>query len=654
MAKTKAAKASGPCGVRPPTPSTAPVACPSTPLPQPAPSTPLPELAPSTPLPEQPEEPSRKRKNPRPSLITPYFKAIGSTKQYPEGALRCLECQRLKVIFDLSDQKGSTSHLHKHFKAKHLALYVELFPDEKDATLQPTIRAFAVNGTSVGFNLDDFYDLLIRWVVYEDIPFRALESTHLQNVMSYLNHRAVLPHHVTVSRKIDAMYNRLQPQVRALLHAVTSKLSATTDLWTSPNKHAFSCVTIHWIDDNWTLRSCILGFEPVIGSYTSEAIYTSFAGLLASKEWELDMDCIFGVTLDNAKTNIKFLDLLHARRRFDTRNGFRCLAHVLNIVCQTLLEHKEVKDAAERVRAIGRYVAQNGSAQRMQQWLHICKKHLRLDCPTRWSSTRDMLSLAVEMRDLIPIWRTELKDPKDRANTEITDAGWEKVELVLELLEPFAKATNLATQDSQPISFVLPLYNTVYYDLKKKLEHPKFASFYDAMHAALAKIEEYYKLTTEVLSVATVLDPRANMYFFTTHAVRCGYISAADAQDSLTSELGPYLSGPVVVREETPVEDDMLGICQGGTNPHDEFALYSREMQQPRDQNPLDWWKCNHKKYPGLAKAARDHLAARCTSAPSERAFSLGRQLVSEFRRQLSADTIKKCMLIQSWMDLIK
>jgi len=55
-----------------------------------------------------------------------------------------------------------------------------------------------------------------------------------------------------------------------------------------------------------------------------------------------------------------------------------------------------------------------------------------------------------------------------------------------------------------------------------------------------------------------------------------------------------------------------------------------------------------------LAKAARDYLGARSTSASAERVFSGGRQLVSEFRHQLSSDKIRKCMLLRSWIDSLK
>jgi len=58
-------------------------------------------------------------------------------------------------------------------------------------------------------------------------------------------------------------------------------------------------------------------------------------------------------------------------------------------------------------------------------------------------------------------------------------------------------------------------------------------------------------------------------------------------------------------------------------------------------------------RYPKLSKAARNYLAGRCTSADSERVFSAGRRLVTEFRHNLSAMTIKKCMLLKSWVTVL-
>lgn len=324
-------------------------------------------------------------------------------------------------------------------------------------------------------------------------------------------------------------------------------------------------------------------------------------------------------------------------------------------MCNSFLDTPEVKQVCEIVRKISRYVGAQGSAQRMQSWLHVCGKYLPLDSRTRWSSTRDMLKIAVDLRDKIPTWRRGLPSAKDRSDLEITEAQWDKVILLLELLEPFAKATAIANQMEQPISFVLPLYNVMYNELMKKAVDLRYVDFAPAIASGMYVLNEYYGYTTDTLTAATVLDPRANLYFFDTYWQRCGYESVADVEDRVREVLAPYLVS-VEAADQAPNSDpdDMLGAPTAVTGPRDELFLYRREPQLPRGEDPLLWWKVNGSRYPGLAKAARDFLTARCTSAPSERAFSLGRQLISEFRHQLSADTIKKLMLLQSWMAVLE
>jgi len=64
----------------------------------------------------------------------------------------------------------------------------------------------------------------------------------------------------------------------------------------------------------------------------------------------------------------------------------------------------------------------------------------------------------------------------------------------------------------------------------------------------------------------------------------------------------------------------------------------------------LGWWKEFARKYPRLARIARDYLAIPATSAPAERVFSGGADLVSKKRGSLSEDAIRACMCLNSWL----
>ena len=62
-----------------------------------------------------------------------------------------------------------------------------------------------------------------------------------------------------------------------------------------------------------------------------------------------------------------------------------------------------------------------------------------------------------------------------------------------------------------------------------------------------------------------------------------------------------------------------------------------------------DYWRVHSTRFPNLSRMARDYLAIPGTSTPSERAFSAGRQLITDFRCSLKAETITACMLLKDW-----
>ena len=62
--------------------------------------------------------------------------------------------------------------------------------------------------------------------------------------------------------------------------ALDSKVSFTTDCWTSPNNIAFMGVTAHFIDQDWQLQEYTLAFKPLTGSHSCSNLHKAFVAIL--------------------------------------------------------------------------------------------------------------------------------------------------------------------------------------------------------------------------------------------------------------------------------------------------------------------------------------------------------------------------------------
>jgi hypothetical protein len=82
----------------------------------------------------------------------------------------------------------------------------------------------------------------------------------------------------------------------------------------------------------------------------------------------------------------------------------------------------------------------------------------------------------------------------------------------------------------------------------------------------------------------------------------------------------------------------------------DELEEYLAAPPAKSKTDVLQWWKANATMYPCLAAMARDYLAIPATSAPVERVFSGGTDLVQPKRGSLSEDAIQACMCLKSWL----
>jgi hypothetical protein len=85
--------------------------------------------------------------------------------------------------------------------------------------------------------------------------------------------------------------NRLELFFRAIFEYQNNKVSITSDIWTA-GKHGFgySCVTGHWIDDQWVLQKMILSFRVLDSPYTANIISKSIIEVLQEYNLKKDMD----------------------------------------------------------------------------------------------------------------------------------------------------------------------------------------------------------------------------------------------------------------------------------------------------------------------------------------------------------------------------
>lgn len=140
-------------------------------------------------------------------------------------------------------------------------------------------------------------------------------------------------------------------------------MSFTTDMWTSKSRKPFIGVTGHWIDPEWKLQSCVLGFKEAPGRHQGTNICEAFVSII--DEYGLfekvnpsrshvcvdsHSHCLFNifqigwVTGDNASNNMTFLRELESVGNIRGINlpadavYIRCLAHIVNLVSRSCLE----------------------------------------------------------------------------------------------------------------------------------------------------------------------------------------------------------------------------------------------------------------------------------------------------------------------------
>ncbi|CAL5322271.1 unnamed protein product [Camellia sinensis] len=495
----------------------------------------------------------------------------------------------------------------------------------------------------------------------------------------------------TVRADVLDVYEIEKAKLYQFLDELSSKITLTTDIWTSDHQNfAYTCLTAHYVTNDWELKKKILAYRRIDYPHDGDHLFSFIKDLIL--EWNIDKK-LFSMVVDNATSNDVMVRLL---KRWLHDQGLlhlggqlfhvRCSAHILNLVVQDGLKviGSLISKIRESVRYLGRspYGKQKFDVAVNHVKLHH-KKKVPMDVPTRWNSTYSMLEAALDLKSAFH--RLGQIDKQYKHNP--FEDEWNVANVICGCLKIFFDATSHFSGTTFPTSNVFfPDICLIQLEMKKWEQ-----SEYDCIRLMAGpmrvKFQKYWEECSLVLAIAVVLDPRFKMdlveYYFGLiygvdankhiQRVRNGFVDLfyeyrSDSSDSmssiaLVSENSSSSGSQLLVgslKQESLAAFHAWYAQERASNIHayqkSEVEQYLEELVFPSNEsfNILHWWKVNKAKFPTLARIARDVLSVPATTVASEAAFSVGGRVIDETRASLLPDIVEALITCNDWIESTK
>lgn len=216
----------------------------------------------------------------------------------------------------------------------------------------------------------------------------------------------------------EAEKARIKSNIEGIKH-----YSCTTDLWTSRAQHAYISLTIHYLDNDFTLKSHLLETKEFPDSHTGIHIADELGTIL--NDWYLPVHGLTTITTDNGTNIVAAANILDCIR-------LPCFSHCLNLAVEKACKIKEVEKAIARCR---RHFHHSSKAvyvfKKKQEDLHHSQQNLIQDVPTRWTSAYYMVERIIQQQQPLCASLLELK----KTDLMPSDTEFESMEVYVAVMK---------------------------------------------------------------------------------------------------------------------------------------------------------------------------------------------------------------------------
>lgn len=325
-----------------------------------------------------------------------------------------------------------------------------------------------------------------------------------------------------------------------------------------------------------------------------------------------------------------------------------CVVHTLQLVVNMIQKDTSVNRLLSKVRGLVKLFCKSSVAT--ERLLQMCQLTLVKDCPTRWSSTYQMISRLLQIKDSV----VQVAD--GMSWDYLLSSEWHKLSALRDLLIPFAEHTQLLQSDTQSLSLVVPALLDLQGHLSE-FPHAQGSSFKDLASLAIkmkANMDKRFSCFLDhtdskfspLAAAACFLDP--------TVAPEALLENDDEQIEALLRRSEDYIAQlvPPVVREEAAEDEEPeQGEESKEEQPHnkrprfrflskpsrpskstlskpcvkEEIKKFKEQLSQPTNQETaLEFWAAQGDYvYPSLKPIALDLLAMPASQSFAERVFSI-------------------------------
>ena len=281
----------------------------------------------------------------------------------------------------------STTSLRRHLMSVHASIYMANHLPKQNSHTYAEQHYITIQ--------------LAQWITVDLQPFNIVEQAEFQEFVHALDPYYTIPCRQTIKEEIDSLFSQRRINIISEINNITSKIALTTDIWSSKyNNTAFLGITMHYINNDWEAKKCLLDFISIEGSHTANLILNKLTNVL--QDFNIS-DKVISLTTDNGSNMLacgrELANELEEEFFNLTFSHNRCAAHIINLAVKAGMKYLD-----SSIIKLRKFVIKIRNSQLLVDDLKsICKikgkKFLMpiQDIETRWNATYQMIERQISM-----------------------------------------------------------------------------------------------------------------------------------------------------------------------------------------------------------------------------------------------------------------